>query len=730
MEADQQAQLAFHLTGRRADKGLEAIDGLGLCPALLARYRDLNGLRYDYPLVLLDSAHPSECVQSLTYIMDSAVQKAAQPGTGDRVAKHAGRIERAIRTLAGDGADLHAAFEKAAAKCAKKDDDLFRGSVARLRDALPAGGKLVQCGVDTPAIVFRHVWRVVHTGKGKAFQHDLDRLALKLSHILVADDLKSDQGRSPQALQSAMGGSHVTGIDFAKLSNLIERTARDIRLPVSRRKRIEGLLKTIKAQKFLGSAGSSNGSGAYSFEYQDCRSAVKAYVDRLPKAIELSKAIAMAELEIEGEYREEWHDPIFASFGANGLDPKDSSRFPDYFVSICGDAQSAEDMSQIAEVLAAGLPMKILVQTDDLLAETKLAEGHLSFGLKARQLANMAMAQADVFVLQSSVSHLYRIRDRMIRGLSAQSPAIFSLYSGAGNGEGALPLYLAAASAMESRAFPAFVYDPSAGHDWASRFFLADNPQPDSDWPVHAMEYEGQDVERQSDDMAFTLLDFVAADARYARHFARVPREKWTELMAPLPDCLDADSKGIPDRVPYIWAVDRDDRMHRVIVDEPMLREARRCREMWRSLQELGGFHNSHAERLIAREREALEAKARELVASQVAAPASTETPAAPTPEIAAAVVEAPAEAAPPSDDPYIETPRCTTCNECTNVNNLMFAYNENKQAYVKDPDAGTYRQLVEAAEGCQVGIIHPGKPRNPNEPGLEELLKRAEPFL
>ena len=39
------------------------------------------------------------------------------------------------------------------------------------------------------------------------------------------------------------------------------------------------------------------------------------------------------------------------------------------------------------------------------------------------------------------------------------------------------------------------------------------------------------------------------------------------------------------------------------------------------------------------------------------------------------------------------------------------------------------YRQLVEAAEGCQVAIIHPGVPRDPNEPGLEDLLRRAEPF-
>lgn len=32
-------------------------------------------------------------------------------------------------------------------------------------------------------------------------------------------------------------------------------------------------------------------------------------------------------------------------------------------------------------------------------------------------------------------------------------------------------------------------------------------------------------------------------------------------------------------------------------------------------------------------------------------------------------------------------------------------------------------------AETCQVSPIHPGKPRNPDEPGLDELLARAELF-
>ncbi len=77
----------------------------------------------------------------------------------------------------------------------------------------------------------------------------------------------------------------------------------------------------------------------------------------------------------------------------------------------------------------------------------------------------------------------------------------------------------------------------------------------------------------------------------------------------------------------------------------------------------------------------------------------------------------------------YIETPRCTSCNDCTNLNSRMFAYDDNKQAYIKDVHAGTFAQLVQAAEKCPAGIIHPGDPTNPKEKDLEKWVKRAEPF-
>jgi pyruvate-ferredoxin/flavodoxin oxidoreductase len=118
--------------------------------------------------------------------------------------------------------------------------------------------------------------------------------------------------------------------------------------------------------------------------------------------------------------------------------------------------------------------------------------------------------------------------------------------------------------------------------------------------------------------------------------------------------------------------------------------------------------------------------------ASSVAAPAvlahaPLTTPASPNGATAAAAIEAPAESI--TIEPYIDSERCTTCNECTNLNKKMFAYNANKQAYVKDPKAGTFAQLVQAAEKCPVSAIHPGTPLNPKEKDLEKWLKRAQAF-
>jgi pyruvate-ferredoxin/flavodoxin oxidoreductase len=103
---------------------------------------------------------------------------------------------------------------------------------------------------------------------------------------------------------------------------------------------------------------------------------------------------------------------------------------------------------------------------------------------------------------------------------------------------------------------------------------------------------------------------------------------------------------------------------------------------------------------------------------------------------VPSATAAAPSPAAPRVDvvdamvmEPYIETALCTSCNECTNLNNKLFAYDANKQAYIKDPRGGTFQQIVKAAELCPVKIIHPGTPLNPKEKNLDKWVARAAAF-
>ena len=51
------------------------------------------------------------------------------------------------------------------------------------------------------------------------------------------------------------------------------------------------------------------------------------------------------------------------------------------------------------------------------------------------------------------------------------------------------------------------------------------------------------------------------------------------------------------------------------------------------------------------------------------------------------------------------------------------------KQAYFKDVNAGTFAEIVQAAERCTAKIIHPGTPLNPRERDLDKWIERAKPF-
>ena len=122
--------------------------------------------------------------------------------------------------------------------------------------------------------------------------------------------------------------------------------------------------------------------------------------------------------------------------------------------------------------------------------------------------------------------------------------------------------------------------------------------------------------------------------------------------------------------------------------------------------------HPRFARRTAARAREGGVAAQVSLPAASAAASAASPASTSRAPAANGAAVPAADEAAPAAhspDEAWIETARCPSCNECQLINDRMFAYDERKQAYIKDVGAGTYRQ---PGRGCRKlpGRDHPSR--------------------
>ena len=737
MAATFQEQLVFHMTGKRGE-GLAAVDVGTLRPALLAPYRDLTRLRYDFPLVLAESRTAAEPVHSLSVLVRELLVAIAPRGVeGERLRKHVLRLEQELRAMLAAGAHgmLSDLWREAARRVGRGADPVTADVLVQAATSLPVDGELADCDARLPARLLRHEYAAAQRRKARAFRSLVDDLMRKLSDIRRAAFAHSQAGQAPAALAAAIGAAHADVFDFAVMSRYVRRGAPKDELPAARRRRIEWALDVLRSQPFYADEDAPSGVEHFDFAFDNCAAAAAAWRVRLPRLTEVVKAIAIAELESDGAYVEADHDAFFERYDEGALTADDLALFPDYLVCIPSAQNDAPENAGLIDMLSAGLPVKVLVEQTDLLEEASIGTGHFAFGVRSARLATTAMGLGGMFVLQATSADLYALRERVGRGLACRGPALFSIFVGSPAAAGDLPAYLTAAAARESRAFPAFAYDATGGDNWATRYSLGHNRNPDADWPQDRVEYADEALQRVVEEVAFTYVDFALCDRRYAAHFAAVPRERWSAGLLPVADWLRLPEKSAGDRVPFVWAVDNDDRLWRVIVDARLMQSARRCLLLWHRLQEHAGIHDSHAERLLAKERAAWEAEKAQAAAALAAAgaPAPAAAVAAPAPATApaaAADVAVEPAAAPPSDEPWIETARCPSCNECQNINDKMFGYNENKQAYIKDLKAGTYRQMVEAAESCQVAIIHPGKPWNPAEPGLPELMERAKPFL
>jgi pyruvate-ferredoxin/flavodoxin oxidoreductase len=366
-----------------------------------------------------------------------------------------------------------------------------------------------------------------------------------------------------------------------------------------------------------------------------------------------------------------------------------------------------------------------------------------------KEMSVIAMAHRTSYVLQGTISNLTHLIEGYIDGLNSHRPAIFNIYSVCQPEHGVADDASSRQSklAVESRAYPLYKYNPDLGTTFAECSSLEGNPASREDWPTYKLEYLTESGKTESMNLPLTFADFALTEGRFRKHFHIAPQETWNDDMIPLAEFIDLDKDCQTDRYPYIWAVDKNNHLIRVLISAELVHSTVERRDFWRQLKSLVGVDRDTASVDVSKiAEEAREQMAQKITSSLLAMASGASgsnaaanlnaflNPQNSNHSLDSATSSAPASVSTPAEpgdyEPvWIDTPECTACDECTELNPDIFAYNEDKQAIVINPRGGTYLDIVKAAEKCTAEVIHPGTPFNPNEPDLDKLIKRAEKY-
>ncbi len=474
-------------------------------------------------------------------------------------------------------------------------------------------------------------------------------------------------------------------------------------------------------------------------------------------------AVRQAELELAGKYRPEEHDEFFTYFNWHEFSDEEWELCPPV-VAVGGDGAMYDiGFQNLSRALASGRPIKVLVvdtqvysntggqactsgffgQISDMAQFGKAIQGKQE---PRKEIGLIGMAHRNTYVLQSTIAHPSHMIEGFIQGLKARRPALFNLYSSCQpeHGIGDDMSSRQAKLAVESRAYPLFRYDPDAGTTPEECFDLDGNPWKEELWPTYTLSYQDGGREKELE-VRMAFADFAITEVRFRKHFRLAPPDTWNDAMVPLVDFLDLEEEEREDQYPYVWSVDRQGGLSRLLVDRAMVESTEDRRDFWRMLQALAGVARQEVSR------EEVEVQARQQVVSQLAeslmrlamgegsGDASSLLTGIEIPVPASPAIETVAEEAtePAVGDgngggymaPWLETEACTSCDECIELNPKIFAYNDKKKAYIKDPKGGPYSDLVKAAEKCTAQVIHPGLPADRGAKDVDKWIARGDKY-
>ncbi|MCB9245348.1 MAG: ferredoxin [Flavobacteriales bacterium] len=475
-----------------------------------------------------------------------------------------------------------------------------------------------------------------------------------------------------------------------------------------------------------------------------------------------------AALELDDQYVVDVHDDYFNHLKWFKLSQDELNLFHPIVLITSSTALLGDGLSCLSDCLSSNKLIKVVALTDRTASQADpdvhWEEASRSF---RKELAALSISHRSAHTLQCGSDQSKLLFDGIGASMRANTPSVMQILVPAIGSDTRINL-LKINAAVESRYFPYLSYDIEKGEQWGSRFDISGNPQPDKNWPTYSFKYEDVDGAPREMQVSFTYADYKALTREKIDELFIVPEAYATEHLIPVNEFLELRDDELSGKVPFIWLVDEQRRLKRGAMPYMWAVSCQERLDYWNFIQELGGLNSYHVnealykakttwdaekereidalkasfEREIAVARESAAGEAMERLAdvllnlddlplqssSKVVAKTSAVISTS-EPDTEQEKVEEKTVPKAASSEAWLETFRCTSCNDCVDKYPLQFKYNEDKQAVIQDAKAGTYANLVQAAENCPAQCIHPGSPFNPDEPHLDEWVKRAEPF-
>ena len=549
---------------------------------------------------------------------------------------------------------------------------------------------------------------------------DLTKLIEKLEqHIhrkLVHEIDLSDPGTITKIIDD-VGNQDLT---LAGIAERVERQEGGEPIDQHWLRRVTGLLQKLKELKWKyvqgttgkgrSSAGILNATGCSSvwgstFPYnpypfpwanhlfQDAASmAMGIFEGHMRKMADGFKAIRLVERELAGSDKDDADDLTY--FDWRHFSDEEWELCPPV-VALGGDGAMYDiGFQNLSRAMMSGKPIKVLVldtqvysntggqactsgffgQVSDMAQFGKTIEGKQEI---RKEIGLIGMAHRTTYVFQGTIAHPSHVIEGFIEGLNARRPALFNLYTpcqpehGIGDGMSAHQARLA----VESRAYPIYKYDPERGDRPEDCIDLEGNPALQDDWPTYELTYS-ENGRTKKMELPMTFADFALTETRFRKHFRVAPQETWNEKMMPLAEFLELPDDEREERFPFVWTVNRQQKLTRLLVAHPIVQSCEDRRSFWhllRAIARVGQPEIDH-EQVTAQVRAELSGK---LAAGimQLLTGSPDDVPEASGPIDAAPSTNGSPDGGPSADymAPWIDTPECTSCDECVKLNPRIF---------------------------------------------------------